>query len=219
MKCELFRTTSEYLGHLVTPSCLSALPSKLSAVASWPQPSNIRDIRQFLGSTGFYRHFIANYATIAVPLTDLLGSKLGTGAPDFAIGAVLQQDHGKCFQPIAFLSCKLTTHQVRYPVHEKELFATMEALRVWRQHLQGASFMVQVLTDHVTLTYFMTQPKLSSRQVRWSEPVANFDLTISYKPGKDIVPDALFWQPDLKLLFISSSFSSPHWPRWHPPST
>jgi hypothetical protein len=200
-KCEFYRTASECLGYLVTPSGLSALPSKIEAVASWPPPRQVKDLRQFLGLTGFYRHFTQNYAKIAAPLTDLLGPQpwqwssrenqafeglkaaltnapvlafpdstkpfvVGTDASDFAIGAVLQQDHGKGLQPIAFLSRKLTPHQVKYPVHEKELFAIIEALRVRRHHLQGAAFTVKVLTAHVTLKYFTTKPKLSPRQVR-----------------------------------------------------
>jgi hypothetical protein len=239
-KCEFYRTASEYLGHLVTPSGLSALPFKIEAVASWPPPRQVKDLRQFLGLTGFYRHFTQNYATIAAPLTDLLGPQplqwssrenqafeglkaaltnapvlafpdstkpfvYGTDASDFAIGAVLQQDHGKGLQPIAFLSQKLTPHQVKYPVREKELFAIIEALCVWRHHLQGTAFTVKVLTDHVTLKYFTTQPKFSPCQVRWSELLTDFDLKIEHKPGRlNIVPDALSRCPDVKMLLFSA---------------
>jgi hypothetical protein len=232
--------------HLVTSSGLSALPSKIEAVASWPPPRQVEDLRQFLGLTGFYRHFTQNYATIAAPLTDHLGPQpwqwssrenqafeglkvaltnapvlaftdstkpfvVGTDASDFAIRVVLQQDHGKGLQPIAFLSRKLTPHQVKYPVLEKELFAIIEALCVWRHHLQGAAFTVQVLTDHVTLKYFSKQPKLSPRQVRWSELLTDLDLKIEYKPGRlNIVPDALSRRPDLKMLLFSALVDVAH---------
>jgi len=51
---------------------------------------------------------------------------------------------------------------------------------------------VVVCIDNVTLKYFATQPKLSSKQVRWQDTLALFNVDIRHKPGKEIVvPDAL----------------------------
>jgi hypothetical protein len=126
---------------------------------------------------------------------------VSTDASDYAIGAVLQQDHGSGLQPIAYLSRKLNSAGRNYPVHEKELLAIVHAVRQWRHHLQGAQHTVTVLTDHVTLRYFHQQPKLSQRQVRWTDLFATFDLDIKYKPVREnIVPDALSRRPDLKSV-------------------
>jgi hypothetical protein len=46
-------------------------PSKIKGVADWPRPNNVRDVRAFLGFTGFYRYFIPNYSKIARPLIEL----------------------------------------------------------------------------------------------------------------------------------------------------
>ena len=47
-------------------------PEKTSAIRDWPVPQNIKDVRSFLGFTGYYRFFIKNFARIARPLNDLL---------------------------------------------------------------------------------------------------------------------------------------------------
>lgn len=47
-------------------------PSKVSAIIQWPLPQSVKQVRAFLGLSGYYRKFIQQYATLARPLTDLL---------------------------------------------------------------------------------------------------------------------------------------------------
>ncbi|MCG8046231.1 MAG: RNase H-like domain-containing protein [Candidatus Thiodiazotropha endolucinida] len=51
---------------------IHADPAKIEAVKSWPIPKSIKDVRCFLGFTGYYRKFIQGFAAIARPLNDLL---------------------------------------------------------------------------------------------------------------------------------------------------
>ena len=46
-------------------------PAKIKGVADWLTPQMVRDIRAFLGFTGFYQYFIQNYSTITHPLIHL----------------------------------------------------------------------------------------------------------------------------------------------------
>ena len=102
------------------------------------------------------------------------------------LGAVLQQydDNGK-LRPVAFESRKLNPAEQRYATHERETLAVIHALGQWRCNLLGKK--VQVYTDHLSLKYLMTQPHLSSRQARWVEFLADYDLDIRYKAGKEML--------------------------------
>ena len=71
-KCEFFKTKVTYLGHVVSESVVETDPDKISALASWPEPDNVKALRSFLGFTGYYRRFIRDYAKIVKPLNDLL---------------------------------------------------------------------------------------------------------------------------------------------------
>ena len=71
-KCEFFKNRVTYLGHVVSESGVETDPDKISALASWPEPDNVKSLRSFLGFTGYYRRFIKDYAKIVKPLNDLL---------------------------------------------------------------------------------------------------------------------------------------------------
>lgn len=71
-KCEFFRTSTTYLGHVVSERGVEADPAKISTIKTWPVPSSVKELRSFLGFAGYYRRFIEGFAKIAKPLNDLL---------------------------------------------------------------------------------------------------------------------------------------------------
>jgi hypothetical protein len=91
---------------------------------------------------------------------------------------------------VAFESRKLNSAELNYNVTEKEMLAVVHALRVWRCYLECADF--TVYTDHVSNTYFQTQPNLSRRQARWSEFLQRFGaFEWKYRKGASNVAGAL----------------------------
>ena len=80
-KCEFFKNRVVYLGHVVSEDGIYTDAAKTEAVRSWPIPRCTKDVRKFLGFTGYYRRFIEGYAAIARPLNDLLiGHSMNPGA-------------------------------------------------------------------------------------------------------------------------------------------
>ena len=71
-KCEFFKGQVSYLGHIVSEQGIQTDPEKIEVVKTWPVPTTVKEVRQFLGFTGYYRRFIQGYASIARPLNDLL---------------------------------------------------------------------------------------------------------------------------------------------------
>ncbi|KAA0041284.1 uncharacterized protein E6C27_scaffold128G002760 [Cucumis melo var. makuwa] len=104
--------------------------------------------------------------------------------------------------PIAFESQKLNDTERRYTVQEKEMTAIVHCLRTWRHYLLGNKFMV--MTDNVPTSYFQTQKKLTPKQARWQDFLAEFDFKLEYKPGRaNIVADALSRKAELSTITTS----------------
>lgn len=70
-KCTFAVPEVVYLGHVVSKNGVSPDPSKITAIKDFPQPRTVRDVRAFLGLSGYYRVFIQNYAAISRPFTQL----------------------------------------------------------------------------------------------------------------------------------------------------
>jgi hypothetical protein len=50
--------------------------AKIDVISSLPYPSCVREVRSFLGHTGFYRRFIRDFLKIIAPLCKLLAKKV-----------------------------------------------------------------------------------------------------------------------------------------------
>ena len=68
-KCDFFKSEIHYLGHLISPEGINPLPNKLDSIKHMPVPNSAKEIKQFLGLTGYYRKFVPRFADISRPLT------------------------------------------------------------------------------------------------------------------------------------------------------
>ena len=70
-KCHFAYQQVTYLGHVIGNGEIRPNLDQIQAVQNFPKPQTKKDVRSFLGLTGYYRKFIRNYEDIARPLIDL----------------------------------------------------------------------------------------------------------------------------------------------------
>ena len=71
-KSEFFTTDVSFLGFRLKDGKLAMEEQKVSGIADWPPPTNVSQVRSFIGFCNYYRRFIKNYADLCKPLNDLL---------------------------------------------------------------------------------------------------------------------------------------------------
>ena len=56
------------MGHVISEKGVAVDPKKIEAIVDWLAPTNIFEVRSFLGLAGYYRKFVEGFSTIALPL-------------------------------------------------------------------------------------------------------------------------------------------------------
>jgi len=63
------------LGYIVGGGELKIDPSKVEVILNSPKPNTATEVRSFLGTTQYWRKFIANFSLIVAPLHALTSVK------------------------------------------------------------------------------------------------------------------------------------------------
>uniref|UniRef100_A0A6A7FN12 RNA-directed DNA polymerase n=1 Tax=Hirondellea gigas TaxID=1518452 RepID=A0A6A7FN12_9CRUS len=72
-KCEFFQSQVNFLGHVISKQGITKSPDFIQKVQDYPRPTNITQLRQFLGLVNFQRKFVQNCSVIAKPLSQITG--------------------------------------------------------------------------------------------------------------------------------------------------
>lgn len=108
-----------------------------------------------------------------------------TNFSDYINAGVLSQiDKDGLLHSITYFLRRMALAECNYEIYNKELLAIICCFKEWRSELEGTGMLVQILTDHKGLEYFMIIKKLTSRQTQWVEFLSEFNFVISYQNGK-----------------------------------
>lgn len=216
-KCAIAETQVQYLGHVISRSGLTVDTDKVLAIQQWPQPTNVTQLRGFLGITGYYRRFVDGYAQLAEPLTRLLRKdafqwdaltsevfaklkkQLTTtpilALPDYSLPFIVSTDASG-----SGMGAVLT--QLGHPLtfFSKQFSPALQLSSTYNRELAAIVLAVQkwrqyllghhfiIQTDHQPLRVILTQTIHTPEQQRWISKLMGFDFEVTYKPGRDNTP-------------------------------
>ncbi|KAL6331976.1 hypothetical protein AAG906_020329 [Vitis piasezkii] len=195
-KSEFWLTEVNFLGHVVSEAGIAVDHSKVEAVQEWQRPTNVFEVRSFLGLAGYYRRFVEDFSRIAAPMTRLTRK------------GVKFDWNEECENAFQELKRKLTTAPVLTAPISGELFmiycdastvglgcvlmqqgkVVAYASRQLKQDMSG------IIQDMIWNTICMEKFEVYSitRARRWMETLEDYDFALHYHPGKaNVVADAL----------------------------
>ena len=70
-KCEFGKHSVKYPGHIVENGTIRVNLDKVAAVQTWPAPTCVKEVQQFLSLANYYHEFIKNFTELAAPFSDL----------------------------------------------------------------------------------------------------------------------------------------------------
>ena len=127
-KCEFAKQQIEFLGFIVDVNGIKTNPDKVRAIVNISPPKTLKDLRSFLGMSGYYRRFIRDYAKLAKPLTSLLRGEDGRVSKNASKNRriFLDQDAIDSFQKI---KNSMTSEDIilSHPNFEKDFDLTTDA--------------------------------------------------------------------------------------------
>ena len=104
-------------------------------------------------------------------------------ASENSVGAALTQcDNQGRIRPVAFASNKLTATQQRWSTIEREAYASLWALQKYKYWIFGTHIILY--SDHNPITFLTESTPKSSKLMRWSLALQEFDVEFRYRCGK-----------------------------------
>ena len=74
-KCEICKEEVVYLGHKVSSNGIQMVPEYIQRIKDWPTPTNVKELRTFLGFTSYYRSFLPEYSKLTYHMNGLKSVK------------------------------------------------------------------------------------------------------------------------------------------------
>lgn len=142
-KCSFMKKETEFLGHVLTKEGIQPNPKKIKDILAIPLPKTERQLRGFLGMSGFYKKFIKDYSKIAYPMIKYLqkGNTINMNDPEY-------------IDSFENLKALISSHPtLKFPEFDKQFTVTTDASdfaigAVLSQQGQPVAYLTRTLNKH-----------------------------------------------------------------------
>ena len=155
-KCRFFQDNIEFLGHQISRSGVRKSSKFIEQVREFPRPTNVTELRGFLGTVNFQRKFLPHCSTLARPLSRLTG---GSGKDKIIWNEELESSF------VVLKEALIRDVELSYPDYSPD--ASKLELHVDASNL-GAGATLSQIQNGVYVTIFHSSMSFSKTQCRYS---------------------------------------------------
>lgn len=118
-KCQFFKNKNSFCGHEIDRHGLQNTQKKIETVVNAPQPTNVSELRSYVGIVNYYAHFIPNLSSVLHPLYNLHWRRVESGVGQETL-----------MRPSKLLKSSL--HQMKYlPIIIQTYLCVYRRLSLW----------------------------------------------------------------------------------------
>ena len=214
-KCQFYKTSIRYLGHVVENGTVKPDPDRVAPVLNFPLPTSAKALQSFLGLATYYSKYVPHYSDISRPLYDKVANfdewvpseqahfeRLKKAVSEAIL--VIPQPNEKLRlrtdasndavsgiletvdgRPVYFCSRVLQSSEKRLDIVEKEALAIHWSVTRLRSFLVGRHF--EILSDHRPLQFIFNNDRCSAKVLRWRMELQEFSFEVVHCRGVDNV--------------------------------
>ncbi|XP_022847556.1 uncharacterized protein LOC111370081 [Olea europaea var. sylvestris] len=195
-KCEFWLDRVGFLGHTISARGIEVDQSKVEAITNWLKPTNVGEVRIFLGSydtvdsegTKFVwsekceqsfqelKEWLVSASILTIP-DGSEGFVIYSDASKLGLGCVLMQ-HGKV---IAYTSRQLKQYEQNYPTHDLELAAANVVADALSRKNMGQLSTMCTRQDHLIRDFENLRIEVLTSPVRTSAKLASFTMKLTLR--------------------------------------
>jgi hypothetical protein len=209
-KYSFYQSKIHYLGHVISNEGIAMDPTKVEAIMEWHVPTNVTEVRSFMGLAGYYRQFIEGFSKVANPITELQKKNRKFVWTEKCAEAFWRLKELLTKTPILkvsdmdvdFLVCTDTSKEGLGGVLMQYGQVIAYISRKLRRHEENYEMhdlellaiiyalkvwrhylvgkKIELKTNHCGIQHIFTQSDLNARQRSWSELLSEYDFEITY---------------------------------------
>ncbi|GMJ13949.1 hypothetical protein HRI_005064100 [Hibiscus trionum] len=224
-KCCFGAKAVDYLGYVISGGEIAMDLTKVECILNWPIPNNVKELRGFLGLSGYYKRFVKDYGTMTRPLTNLF-KKGGWHWNDIEKEAFERLKRAVSSAPVLALLDFNAEFSIEIDASEGGVGAVLvqkgrplaffsrglgvrhQELSVYEKEMlvvlmavrKWSAYLVgrhfKIKTDHQSLKFLAENQAVTTTQQKWVVKMLGYDYEVVYRKGSsNIVADVLSRKP------------------------